>query len=286
MRTDTIFYQLFQTFNTLLFELIGEPIENASGYKFQSVEVKEKAFRFDGIFCPIDNSQFDLKPIYFVEVQCQDKPDFYWDLMSEIGMYLRQYKPKNDWKAISIFSKRAYDPNVLIHYAEFFESSRIVPIYLDELADVLSTDTESLALGIIRLVIEKPKNAIALAKKLVATAKEQAEILKLIETVLVYKFPKLTRTEIEAMFTLSDLKQTRVYQDARQEGLQEGERVKAHSLVLRQLTRRFGKLNDQLTQSIQNLEIPKIDDLADQLLDFTTISDLENWLNCQANKNL
>jgi predicted transposase YdaD len=52
MRTDTIFYQLFQTFDTLLFELIGEPVENAVGYKFESVEVKEKAFRFDGIFYP------------------------------------------------------------------------------------------------------------------------------------------------------------------------------------------------------------------------------------------
>ena len=45
MRTDTIFYQLFQTFNTLLFELLNLPVED--GYQFVSVEVKEKAFRFD-----------------------------------------------------------------------------------------------------------------------------------------------------------------------------------------------------------------------------------------------
>jgi predicted transposase YdaD len=37
-------------------------------------------------------------------------------------------------------------------------------------------------------------------------------------TILVYKFPKLTRQEIEVMFTIGDLKQTRVYQDAKQEG--------------------------------------------------------------------
>ncbi len=274
MRTDTIFYQLFQTFNTLLFELIGEPIENASKYKFQSVEVKEKAFRFDGIFCPIDNSQFELKPIYFVEVQCQVKPDFYWDLMSEIGMYLRQYKPQNDWKAIAIFSKRIYDPNMLIHYAEFFESGRIISIYLDELGDVLSTNPESLALGIVRLVIEKPKNTVTLAKKLVVTAKEQPEILKLVETILIGKFPKLTRSEIEAMFTMNDLKQTRVYQEGRHEG--------EISLVLRQLNRRFGKLNDRFTNLIENLEITQIEELADQLLDFKSVTDLENWLNSQA----
>lgn len=72
------------------------------------------------------------------------------------------------------------------------------------------------------------------------------------------------------MFTISDLKQTRVYQDARQE---EGQ-----SLLLRILNRRFGKLPDRLTQSIQNLTIPQIEELAEQLLDFTAITDLENWL--------
>ena len=121
-----------------------------------------------------------------------------------------------------------------------------------------------------QLVIENPKNAINLAKKLVLDAKEQTEILKLIETILVYKFPKLTRQEIEAMFTISDLKQTRVYQDAHQEGEQ--------SIILRQLNRRFGNLPDRLTHSIQNLTIPQIESLAEQLLDFTAITDLENWL--------
>ncbi|MBW4569719.1 MAG: DUF2887 domain-containing protein [Tolypothrix carrinoi HA7290-LM1] len=38
-----------------------------------------------------------------------------------------------------------------------------------------------------------------------------------IETILVYKFPKMSREEIEAMFGLSELKQTRVYQEGRLE---------------------------------------------------------------------
>jgi predicted transposase YdaD len=44
-KTDTLFYQLFQSFHTLLFELIDRPISEAEGYKFSSVEIKEKAFR-------------------------------------------------------------------------------------------------------------------------------------------------------------------------------------------------------------------------------------------------
>jgi predicted transposase YdaD len=45
MRTDTIFYQLFLTFHSLLFELLGQPLENADYYQFTSAEIKEKSFR-------------------------------------------------------------------------------------------------------------------------------------------------------------------------------------------------------------------------------------------------
>ncbi len=92
MRTDTIFYQLFLIRQAFLFEMLNQPIENAEGYEFISAEVKEKAFRFDGIFFPPNKDK--NKPIYFVEVQFQKKLDFYWDLIAEISMYMQQYKPQ------------------------------------------------------------------------------------------------------------------------------------------------------------------------------------------------
>jgi predicted transposase YdaD len=50
MRRDSIFYQLFRQSPTLLFSLISEPPEDADQYVFEAVEVKETAFRLDGIF--------------------------------------------------------------------------------------------------------------------------------------------------------------------------------------------------------------------------------------------
>lgn len=130
MRTDTIFYKLFLTFHSLLFELLGQPVENANSYQFTSVEVKEKAFRFDGIFMP-DSVE---KPIYFVEVQCQNKPEFYWELIAEINIYLNQYKPVQDWQAVAIFAKRSLEPETLTGYQqELIANSRVIRIYLDEL---------------------------------------------------------------------------------------------------------------------------------------------------------
>jgi predicted transposase YdaD len=46
MCTDTIFYQLFLPFDGLLFQLLREPPGNTKGYRFSSIAVKEKAFRF------------------------------------------------------------------------------------------------------------------------------------------------------------------------------------------------------------------------------------------------
>jgi predicted transposase YdaD len=114
----------------------------------------------------------------------------------------------------------------------------------------------------------------------------QEQVLELIETVLVYKFPKLSRQEIEAMFTYSDLKQTRVYQDAREEGEQRGLKlgeqrglVKGQStMLLRMLGRKFGQITPSLRGKVNKLSAKQLENLAEALFDLETIADLNNWL--------
>jgi flagellar biosynthesis/type III secretory pathway protein FliH len=50
----------------------------------------------------------------------------------------------------------------------------------------------------------------------------QRDLINLIETIIVYKLPQKSREEIAAMLNLSELKQTRFYQEVKQEGLEEG----------------------------------------------------------------
>jgi predicted transposase YdaD len=52
VKTDTIFYRIFQTAPELLFELLGEPAEIAQNYEFRSVEIKQLAFRLVQISAP------------------------------------------------------------------------------------------------------------------------------------------------------------------------------------------------------------------------------------------
>jgi len=281
MRTDTIFYRLFLTFDSLLFELLGQPVENADRYKFTSVEVKEKAFRFDGIFMPTTSD----RPIYFVEVQFQDKPDFYWEFIAEINIYLNQYKPVQDWQAIAIFANRNIEVEVLTAYQqEFIDNGRIVRIYLDELQP-----QDSISIGLIQIITSKDEEAPQLVKRLLAKARVdltdlafQQSIIELLESVLFYKFPKLSRKEIETMFALSDLRQTRVFQEAMEEGeargRQEGRQNEAKMLLVRMLSKRFGKLSDRQEMQITALSVENLEELGEALLDFANVADLDGWL--------
>lgn len=45
MKTDTIFYSLFQAFPSIFFELIDQYPEAAATYEFTSREIKQLAFR-------------------------------------------------------------------------------------------------------------------------------------------------------------------------------------------------------------------------------------------------
>ena len=63
-----------------------------------------------------------------------------------------------------------------------------------------------------------------------------------------------------------------------QEILQEGRQQEAQTIVLRLLTRRFGVVEPRLTARIQQLSSSQIEELAEALLDFSTLNDLEDWL--------
>ena len=67
-----------------------------------------------------------------------------------------------------------------------------------------------------------------------------------------------------------ELQQTRIYRDAQ---LEAGQR-----LVLKQLTRKLGNITPEVRSRVNSLEIDKLESLGEDLLDFTSIADLEAWL--------
>ena len=262
MKTDSIFYRFFQELPGIFFELIGNTPETANNYQFSSVEIKQTAFRIDGIFLP---ARGDENPIYFVEVQFQPDPDFYSRFLTEIFLYLRQNKPQNDWCAVVIYPSRSVDTGNIRHYREFFASQRVRRVYLNELGEA---SEQSIGIGTVSLVILPEAIAVEQARILIDRVRHEIgnefvkeEYLQLIETIIFYKLPNMSREEIAAMFGMSELKQTRVYQEALQEGKREGQleakleavpRFLALGLSMEQVAEALGLEVEQVRQAAQN----------------------------------
>jgi predicted transposase YdaD len=83
-------------------------------------------------------------------------------------------------------------------------------------------------------------------------------------------------------YTIDELKQTRVYREAKDEGRQEGEQLgaqrEAAALILRQITHRFGTLPTSAVTHIEQLPIEQLETLSVACLDFRSLTDLETWL--------
>ncbi|EDX78247.1 conserved hypothetical protein, putative [Coleofasciculus chthonoplastes PCC 7420] len=190
-------------------------------YEFTSREIKELSFRLDGLFLP-KNEQSN-EPFYVVEVQFQPDENLYYRVFTELFIFLKQYKPANQWQVVVIYPTRRIEREQPLHFRELF--TRVTRIYLDELGEEAS---DSLGVNVVKLVIEREKTAPKQAKRLIEQAQAQItdettkrNLIDLIETIIVYKLPQKSREEIQAMFGLSELKQTKVYQEAQEEGRQE-----------------------------------------------------------------
>ena len=70
-------------------------------------------------------------------------------------------------------------------------------------------------------------------------------------------------------------------EEGRQEGKQEGRQEGKQNLILRQLKRRIGEIDTSLIERIQGLSLEQLENLGEALLDFSSVADLETWLNQQ-----
>ncbi|SJM89842.1 conserved hypothetical protein [Crenothrix polyspora] len=250
MKTDSLFYKLFQQAPQLVLELAGINQAGAENYQFRSEEIKQTAFRLDGVLTP-PSEKPDL-PLVFVEVQFQVDHGFYSRFFCEIFFYLHQSQPIHPWHAVVIYPSRKVETSGERHYSVLLESVQVQRIYLDELA---RKPSQQVRVRLVQLITEDIKQAPKIAQALIKAIENnelavdnKAQILEIIETILVYKFPKLSREEIQKMLGYNDisLKETRFYQDVyaegQQEGRQEGRQEGEAKLILRLLVRLFGEL--------------------------------------------
>lgn len=289
MKTDSLFYRLFLEAPAILLQLGGLPqdvaIQEAARYKFRSVELKQTAFRLDGVLLPLpqeDNTDTELdgvdsdvlghdRPVWFTEVQFQPDELLYHRIFSELMLFIRQNSTLADWRFVIIFPKRSIEPKRSNLHRELLHSDRVFRVFLEDLPPIVNL---SLDLALIRLITEPQSRAIESAKLLIDRAQYEpsavlspAALLDLIRTIIVYKFEKLSREEIETMLGIADLKETRVYQEAREEGREEGrekgreegQKLDRQALLQPLLQNIFGDFNQSFDQSLEEAIVSLIE---------------------------
>ena len=86
---------------------------------------------------------------------------------------------------------------------------------------------------------------------------------------------------IQRLFREEIMQESVIYQDILQKGEQKGKKQEALALILRLLPRRIGPVTPQLQEQIRSLSVPQLEDLGEALLDFSSETDLINWLATQ-----
>ncbi|GAA6620235.1 Rpn family recombination-promoting nuclease/putative transposase [Scytonema sp. NUACC26] len=281
MRRDPIFYQMFQRFPQLLFDLIGAQPDNAEEYRFDCVAVKEPKFEIDGVFLPPDSQP---GTVYFCEVQFQKDEELYERLFGESLLYFyRNCNQFDDWQAVVIYPSRSIEQSKVYPHRSLLNGEQVHRIYLDELTDVRSLPVTVAATV---LTIAPEAQAPELARELLSrteqeefTARERGNIIDIITSIMVYKFANLSQGEIRAMLGLDLTQEPRAIREAKEEGRVEGREVEALALITRLLTRRLGlELSDEMRSLLSTLPLSVLEDLSEALLDFTTLADLEHFL--------
>ncbi|MDJ0532104.1 MAG: DUF4351 domain-containing protein [Xenococcaceae cyanobacterium MO_207.B15] len=65
----------------------------------------------------------------------------------------------------------------------------------------------------------------------------------------------------------------------KEEGRVEGQKEGQVTTILRQLNRKLGNISENIVDRIKSLEASQLDSLTEDLLDFQSLDDLQNWLN-------
>jgi len=91
--------------------------------------------------------------------------------------------------------------------------------------------------------------------------------------IVVLKQTDLNEEDREDVMQLST-----AYLEWEQKTLEQGKELQTQQIVKRQLNRRVGELNSSLIQQVEALPIKALEELTDALLDFSSVTDLEQWL--------
>lgn len=117
---------------------------------------------------------------------------------------------------------------------------------------------------------------------------QRKDLETVVLSMLFERFSQLSREEILMIvgLPLQELRHTRAVQEILEEGREEGRlegreagrQQEAAAFAIRLLVRRFGSLDQASRERLTSLSLPRLEQLAEDLLDFSGPGDQQGWL--------
>jgi len=277
MKTDTLFYELFQAAPQTFFELLQ--LTPPCPYRFESITVKASEKRIDGVFEPTLVGQ----PIYFLEVQGFPDEVIYFRIMREVVTYFEQ-RPKlkdNEWQAAVLWLNNDDDPGFgTLRLLAQKPEPRLVTI---DLLPLLQKLPESLlALNVLRPLLAKTErevreNVVQWVENIKQAsnldAKIEERLIIVMSQLIEQKFRKLSYKELSNMLRLTPLRETASVQEVLKE-----ERIEALYDQIQEKLSLSDEIMAAIDEELQKLDMESLKALRRQILHIDTLEQLENWI--------
>ncbi|MBP8002064.1 MAG: DUF2887 domain-containing protein [Chloroflexi bacterium] len=281
MRSDALFYELFQAAPWTFFELMQ--LTPPCPYRFESITVKTTEKRIDGVLEPEQAGE----RIYFLEVQAQPDVTIYWRTLREVATYFEQRPQQPDnWQAVVLYLNITDDPGFssLSPLAKGADPRLVAADILDLLKQL--TD-DSLVLNVLRPLVtisekEVRQNVITWANNIQQLPGLSYELKQRLVTILaqlvMQKFARLTYKELGRMLRLIPLEET----------IDGKELIHDHNVkILLKLIRKKFVLTEaeleSITDHLNQLDAIDQGDLIEDVLEIETLDELVAWLEQRVN---
>src|SRR5262249_35280034 len=149
----------------------------------------------------------------------------YANLFAKVFCYLEENDPTQEWFAVAIFPSRKEEPKAIDPYADLLQSPRVRRIYLNE-----STLAEDAPLGssILQLLfaseLQTPQLVARVMRQTITDLSDRelgAKVVQLVEELLMSRFPQYGLQEVRMKFKLHDIRESKVWKEAQEEGREE-----------------------------------------------------------------
>lgn len=277
MKTDPLFYELFQAAPQTFFELVQ--ITPPCPYRFESITVKMSEKRIDGVLEPLDISQ----PYYFLEVQAFPDDVIYWRATREVATFFEQRPQLKDarWQVIVLWVNIADDPGFgALRLLARKPKPNLVSLDLIDLLKKLPEN--SLALNVLRPLLAEDEREVRenvvqwvenIRQATGADANLEERLMSVFSQLIEQKFKTLNYKELSQMLRLTPLRETTSGQELLKE-----DRI---DILLNQIEVKFGispEMTEKLTTDLAQLDVTTLRALLRQLLRLDTLEQLQFWI--------